>query len=440
MLRSPEFEVEKDFNCEVGITKSWSDASGRRFIQGVASGVAEDRDGERVSKNAIAKMAKQAAQGGVMLTSRHQQDWDTEIGKVVEAHHDPDTDELVIKTELPVEGHDPMADKAWNAVTRDGVKLGFSVGGKLKKAYYEMVEGVGKRRKVLDEILLRHVCLTKTPSYAPSFAQAVAKTFTEDDGVVDDDAFYEAPEDAVEKGLAPSTDGQQPSATGDTNAGTREQGGAPSKDVDDQDKDEGDDEPKLDKSPERHLACPNCGHEFAADLPLEGEEQAPDDTDSEADDDNDSTKKSVEQENDMPRTLRETLDELNAFVAKSEQPEAEVEKTTPEAEVEKTDDTIDNEVLKTVAAAKAMTDERLNSLEESLGEAFGTVAKAIKGLQETILEQPVGRKSQARILPPEGAVKTDDADTEKTDDNASATDVLKSLNAKNPHYAQFHRS
>jgi rubredoxin len=432
MLRSPDFEVEKDFSCEVGITKSWQEKNGRRFIQGVASGVAEDHDGERVSANAISKMASQVEKGGVKLTSRHQQDWDTEIGDVVSAFHDPETDELVVKTELPPEGQDPIADKAWNMVTKQGVKLGFSIGGKLKKAYFEMV-GVGKRRKVLDEIFLRHVCLTKTPSYAPSFAEAVAKTFT-DDGIVDDDAFYEAPDDdEVVKGISPS-DTSQPSATGDDNAGSREQG-APSKDVDDPDKDE-DDEPKLDKSPERHLACPNCGHEFAADLPLEGEEQAPD-TDSEADDDNDSTKKSVEQENDMPKSLRETLDELNAFVAKSETPEAEVEKTAePEVEVEKTEDAIDNDVLKTVAAAKKMTDERFDSLEGSLGEAFGTVAKAIKDLQDSILEQPQGRRSVARILPAKG----EDEEVGKSQEDMSATDLLKQQNASNPAYAQYHRS
>lgn len=432
MLRSPDFEVEKDFSYAVDVSKAWQEKDGRRFIQGVASGIAEDQDGERVSKNAISKMASQVAGGGVKLTSRHQQDWDTEIGDVVKAFHDPETDELVIKTELPPEGQDPIADKAWNMVTKQGVKLGFSIGGKLKKAFYEVTD-TNKRRKVLDEILLRHVCLTKTPSYAGSFAEAVAKSFNEDEGIVDEDAFYDVPDDEVEKGVGPS-DTSQPSSTGDDNAGSREDGGSPTKDVDDPDKDE----PKLDKSPERHLACPNCGHEFAADLPVEGEEQAPD-TDSEGeDDDNDSTKKSVEQENDMPKSLRETLDELNAFVAKSETPEVEVEKTEPEAvEVEKTDDTIDNEVLKTVAAAKKMTDERLESLEASLGEAFGTVAKAIKGLQETLLEQPQGRRSVARILPAKGE---DEVEVGKSIEDMSATDLLKQQNASNPAYAQYHRS
>lgn len=440
MRRSPEFEVEKDFTCEVGITKSWSEANGRRFIQGVASGVAEDRDGERVSKNAIEKMAKQVAQGGVKLTSRHQQDWDTEIGDVVEATHDPKTDELIVKTELPPEGMDPIADKAWNAVTRDGVKLGFSIGGKLKKAFFELTD-TNKRRKVLDEIHLRHICLTKTPSYAPSFAQAVAKSFTEDEGIVDEDAFYEADEDEVSKGLAPSSQGTQPSATGDTNAGTRSEGAASMNTDDPDDKEDGEDEPKLDKSPERHLACPNCGHEFAADLPLDGEEQAPD-TDSEGEDDNDSTKKSVEQENDMPKSLADTLAELRTFVAKTEgEADAEtVEKTEPEveaAEVEKTEDTFDSEpeVLKIVAASAKRTDDRLEALEASLGEAFGTVAKAIKGIQESILEQPQGRRSVARILPAKG-----EDEVGKSDADLSATDLLKKQNAENPAYAQYHRS
>lgn len=430
MLRSPTVELDKEFEFETTITKTWTSADGRRYIRGVASGVEEDRDGERCSKNAISKMTATVAGGTVKLTSSHQQDWMTEIGDVVKATHDPETDEMVVDCQLPPEGVDPIADKAWNTINRHGVKLGFSIGGKLKKAYYEKSESTQKRRKVLDEILLRHVMLTAAPAYQNSFAEAVGKTF---DGDVDDDDFYEAP--AVEKGFSPSTQDQPASSSGDKNAGTREDGAA-SMNTDKPDKKEGDDdEPKLDKSPERHLACPNCGHEFAADLPTDREQnESAEDSD---DDDNeaDPNKSVTEQEPEMPATLKETLDGLRELVTKTETENAEtVEKDAPEPDEDEFSD--EPEVLKMVAAShKAQTD-RLDTLEDGLADAFETVSKAIVGLKESIDNLPQGRKSLARVLPPRGEDVEKSAE-EQADEAETAVDALKVLNKNNPHYAQY---
>src|SRR5206468_1483955 len=114
--------------------------------------------------------------GAVKLTSSHVQDWSTEFGVAKTLTHDREHDELLVDCELPPEGIDPIADKAWRAMTVEGRQMGFSIGGKLRKAFYELADGgVGKggkvrRRKVLDDIALRHVMLTENPSYRQSFA------------------------------------------------------------------------------------------------------------------------------------------------------------------------------------------------------------------------------------------------------------------------------
>src|ERR1039458_920480 len=129
VLATEQFDVDQEFEVAGEITKTWIDPkSGTRHIRGVASGVEEDRDGERCSKRAILSMVTQVNSGGVKLTAGHDQDWVSEFGDVTKGFHDEDTGEFSIECELPRAGADPIADKAWREVGRR--KLGFSIGGK----------------------------------------------------------------------------------------------------------------------------------------------------------------------------------------------------------------------------------------------------------------------------------------------------------------------
>jgi len=490
--RTESIAVEKDFTFDSGsVVKSWTAESGERFVRGVASGVKVDRDGERVSKRAIQKMAQQASQGGVKLTSSHQQDWATEIGDVVKAQHDPDTDELVVDCKLPPEGEDPLADKAWSQLSR-GRELGFSIGGKLRKAFYEVAD-VGKR-KVLDDILLRHVALTDKPAYAESFAHAVAKTFDADDvdalPVFDVDEDEPLDSDEVEKGLSPSTQGQGgDSKTGDRFAGRRKKG-APLKtedpddensdekgrdekpvtdddpppeqhprdgslppeeqptedpseeDVDPNDPDadgdedpdaEGDEDAEMAPEPDaRHIACPNCGHEFAMPLPSEGDMTLTEDDEEQSAQDRNPTEKpttkTASEEKHMP--LKDTLDHLAGLVAKDADA-AEEEPTTTES-AEDVGKTVEDpsEVAKMVAASHEDLTGKLSDMEESLGKAFGLIADAIQDIHKTVDDLPQGRKSVARILPPNSEIDPD-AEPSIAKQIADAPDALTALKALN---------
>lgn len=452
ILRTPEIEVDQDFEVTGEVTKSWVDRStGKRYIVGVASGVAEDRDGERVSRNAIAKMARDVATGGIKLTSSHQQDWMTEIGDAVEASHDPKTDELIVKTELPPEGEDAIADKAWKTANRE--KVGFSVGGKLLKAFYERNE-VGKKRKVLDSIGLKHFMLTKNPSYADSFAQAVAKSW-DPDRTPSDDEFTE--EVTVEKETTGSwvngsSDsgggrvGRDSVGSGSRNAGTKTDSKAMSTEEDGSNEDEDKDEDSKDLpqvKDERHLACPNCGHEFAADLPVDPDERQVDETgdDNENDDQRDESDTGKSVETPLMSKLTEKIDELRALagqaeVAKSDEPKPDPAPAEGEPTVEKTETSAD-EVAKMVGAAYSAHEDRFATLEKNIGEGFELIAKSHQSLKALIEELPQGRRSVARVLPSAvghdgdvGKSTTDEDDVEKAIDEApDALTALKILNS-----------
>jgi hypothetical protein len=440
ITRTPVIEIDQPFAVDVEITKAFVDrATGRRTIIGVASGGAEDRDGERVSANAIKSMVRQLESGaGIKLTTGHQQDWMTEIGDVVQATHDPKSDELIVKTELPPEGIDAIADKAWR--TSQTEKLAFSIGGKLRGAYFERNE-LGKKRKVLDAIQWRHVALTKHPSYANSFAQAVAKTW--DGEAPDDDAFTEAfdPDSVAKDSTTGSWVGGDSDAgggnvgrdsvgSGKRNAGTHKPGEKG------QNTDSADDD-LPDTPDERHLSCPQCGHEFAADLPVDASERQGDpSTDKDSD-----TGKTAEREG-LMKTLTETLDALKVLAAADD-----VEKTTPEptaaaatteapaettpaVDVAKTPAEESPDVAKLVAASHKHSEERFDRFETAVGEAFELVAKSHKQIAEMIADMPQGRKSVARILPkPSGH----EADVEKTTEQlvAEADDPIAALKVLN---------
>lgn len=460
-LRSNDLELDGDFEYVGTITKAQTRADGTRLIRGVASGLEEDRDGERVSRRALQKMAAQPTGGGaIKLTSSHQQDWVTEFGDVVKVEHDTEHDELLVDCVIPPAGEDPIADKAWKSLTVDGKQLGFSIGGKLRKGYYELVSkgegGKAKRRKVLDDILLRHVALTEKPSYRNTFAQAVAKTFTGDEPA-DDGEFFEADEDAIEtfdltkaakptdpddpeqpQGDTPQAD--PPAATADTQPDAPAPDDAPADDEQPAAEAESDDQADQQAAGDlpkagRHLACPNCGHEFAADLPPF--DQANPETPT--DDDAPTTGKSQETTMDTADTLEKirALADSGLDVAKDTPP---TDEPAPEPAAEPTDGEAlaDTEIGKLVAATHANSERRFADLEKRTAEGFDALVDVIKDLQDTIHGMPQGRRSVARV--PEDGIQhpaelqksegdTDD-DLQKAinDPNTSFVDVLKVKN------------
>lgn len=471
MKRTATIDVNENFEHVVDVTKAWETASGERMIRGVASGVLEDRDGERVSARAIAKMSAQPTVGGaIKLTSSHQQDWATEFGDVVKLQHDPEHDELVIDARLPAAGEDAIADKAWRAMTKDGKRLGFSIGGKLRKAYFELVDtakgpdGRPKRRKVLDDIQLRHVALTEKPSYRGSFAEAVAKSFDgpEDPGALEvfdftDDgelvakakpAPTEPVEDDEQGGDAPPAGTATTGPAGDPDAAAADPGAPDTAPADDPaapeaaDDDEPSDAEAAKDLPEakRHLACPHCGHEFAADMPSDDRSQDPE---PDPDPNDDAQARKSHQETDMD-PMQETLEKIRALadeatdVVKTEDAPVVEADPDPEPEVAKSDqveDLAEDDVLKLVAASHRHSEANIAKLAAETTEALGQITKAVTALAASVQAMPQGRRSQARVLPPNGEVEKSETETDDVAKRIEAAEspgeALKILNEQN---------
>jgi hypothetical protein len=142
--RSPSFDVDRDFDVFCDVTKYTTLPDGRRLIRGVATGTIEDRDGERVSARAIAEMIAQGPTGVKVVAGPTSRTGPTRSARSVELRHDAETDELIADAILPPAGKDPLADKAIEA-HESGERLGWSIGGKLRSAYFELAEDARRR-------------------------------------------------------------------------------------------------------------------------------------------------------------------------------------------------------------------------------------------------------------------------------------------------------
>lgn len=453
MKRTASIAHDEDFTYTGEICKAWTDKkTGARYLRGVASGVAEDRDGERVSARAIAKMASTPLRGGVVkATASHEQDWLTEFGDVVALQHDAAHDELLLDVRLPPHGEDPIADKAWTRSQTE--KLGWSIGGKLRSSFFELVgsDGVGKaggvrRRRVLDDIALRHVMLTKQPSYRDSFAEAIAKTAKVDDEPRFENAdFFDEPDaqedhDALEimkravaerevvlKAAKQDPDRPEDDADPDDPAAGNADDAAAAADADPDDPDapttaaaggttpDGDDAPSDAEAAadlpqgkgQRHLACPQCGTEFAAPLPDDvAGDDAIDQPSAESKIDTAKTHDPPGDPHSMTSSFTDTLDRLRglagtATVAKTTdtapapEPAPEPAAATDAPVVAKAV-TDASDVEKMVAVSHMELDGKVDLLGDEVAKAFESFGGKLTALTEAVASIPQGRRSLVR--------------------------------------------
>ncbi len=172
--------IEKAFEKEV-------DGETRRYVAGLASGTTVDLDEERMAASAILAFQKAIMEGVTLppndvwslipLRSGHRKEWDDILGWVVKAEVD-DQHQLWIEAEL---ANTSAARDLYTVLTepqRHGrpVQLGFSVGGKIKKASREWNQERKKSIRVLEEIALGEISVTGRPAYAPSYVEALTKS------------------------------------------------------------------------------------------------------------------------------------------------------------------------------------------------------------------------------------------------------------------------
>jgi hypothetical protein len=141
---------EVEFSVFTPVVKSWEDkievdkgVESQRFIQVIVSGIAEDRDGERMSKEAIEDMIMQYKSGTIPLFPDHGKNesgertysWKNIMGVWVDAFKEGD--HLVAVARLN-KAH-PDAALFWNYL-QEKMPIGFSIGGKPSIVDEEIIE------------------------------------------------------------------------------------------------------------------------------------------------------------------------------------------------------------------------------------------------------------------------------------------------------------
>lgn len=151
------------------------------FVKGVASNTEVDRDNERVSENFIKSMKNEAVGLPLLANSHYTNNMDDTIGVVQKFSGDVKTFEVEARLEDP--DKNPNVQKFLNK-QEIGIRYGFSVGGRITKAFREFNDKLKKEIVVLDDGNLYHILLTNQPANQTTFAEAIAKSL--DSRIVED--------------------------------------------------------------------------------------------------------------------------------------------------------------------------------------------------------------------------------------------------------------
>ena len=167
------------------IAKSYRDKNGQMYVEGIASTTDIDETGERMSSEAIAKMA--ARLPGKPLRDEHDKGWYDKLGEIVKA----DVIDQSGKPSLWIKAR--LFD--WSSKAKDlfkflqaGGKLGLSVAGKFSPGQLvnELDQHLGKFVPTYKDVDPTEVSITDHPANLETFALAVAKSlkkYSEAEGV-----------------------------------------------------------------------------------------------------------------------------------------------------------------------------------------------------------------------------------------------------------------
>lgn len=164
----------------------------RKFLKGIASSTLVDKEDERVSKSFLNKMKSVAS--GMTVFAEHEHHLDSTVGYVDDVGGNEDTFEVM--TALEKEWHPENNPTGNQVVTKilnkleDGVKLGYSIGGRVTKAKKVFDEDLQKEVNELEDGELYEVTVTAMPAGNNTFVQPLMKSMkeilTEDNEYTDD--------------------------------------------------------------------------------------------------------------------------------------------------------------------------------------------------------------------------------------------------------------
>jgi hypothetical protein len=172
-----QIEANGNFPFTFYIEKAVADeVDSELILEGVASTTNIDHDNERMSKEALHAMANIINEKSVPLRVEHSKSDNAVIGSVFKAWVD-ERNQLHIRASLD-KSH-PVSATLHYAMKSEGKKMGFSVGGLVKKAVKEFSDQAGKLVKTFYDVELKEVSVTPRPANYDSWA--ISKSIARDE-------------------------------------------------------------------------------------------------------------------------------------------------------------------------------------------------------------------------------------------------------------------
>lgn len=130
-------------------------------LSGIASTTSIDRDGERMSDQALRMMVDDIKAKGINLFGNHEHGWENILGGIDKA--ELNTQKQVVIGINPNKAN-PKYNQFIGTMSTPGVTLGLSVGGTVKGDKWEFDKALGKKVHVLDKVEIYEVSVVGIPS------------------------------------------------------------------------------------------------------------------------------------------------------------------------------------------------------------------------------------------------------------------------------------
>jgi hypothetical protein len=178
--KTVQLEAIGEFPFNFYIEKAIAEETAEKelILEGVASTSNIDHDNERMSEEALHAMANVINEKSVPLRVEHSKSENAVIGSVFKAWVD-DRNQLHIRARLD-KSH-PVSSILHSSMMENGKKMGFSVGGLVKRAVKEFSSSIGKLVKTFYDVELKEVSVTPRPANYDSWCISKSIATTEEE-------------------------------------------------------------------------------------------------------------------------------------------------------------------------------------------------------------------------------------------------------------------
>jgi len=182
-----QLEDAGSFAVTMPLCKVWEDEDGQMRFEGVASSTTLDRQQERMTPQAIQKMALHK---GLELLPSHSAGPLEELGVIEETW----ADNSQFRVAGRLDPSNPAARRLFEKAA-GGRQFGLSVGGRVTKAFWRYDEDAGRQVRHIDDVELDHVAVCRPggaanpDTYLAALAKAADTVIGERPDEVDEDAM-----------------------------------------------------------------------------------------------------------------------------------------------------------------------------------------------------------------------------------------------------------